>query len=775
MPVQSGGEGTEHPPYVPCGRALEACLSLLDDSGQEFRVDLTNCDREPIHVPGHVQPFGALLALDPENLTILQASENVQERFGVSAESLLGRPLSSLLTEGQLEKIERARREQRIEGNPLSVFQEEICGRGPYAVSIHSYRDVTILEAEDVLGGEADYHGLIKKTLVRLEEARSLEEFFNVFAAEFRDVNGFDRVLIYKFLEDASGTVVGESLAEGMESFMGLHYPASDIPAQARALFKLNATRLIHDPNYTPSPVVPAINPLTARPLDMSFAALRGVSPIHCQYLRNMGIATSMSQAIIVEGKLWGLVSSHTRVPHLVPYDVRTACEFLARSAALMIRGKEADAHATYVARARELHDCLTASMASHATIIDGLTGCAEGVESYVEAGGCAIVADGEIQLAGQTPRKPQIRRLVEWLKANVADEVFVTNALAKHYPEAGEMLGVAAGALAIRLTRVPGEFVIWFRPEKIQTVEWAGNPEKPVESTPYGDRLHPRKSFEIWRQEVRETSEPWSEFEVDAARRLRIAITEVVLRRAEAVSRANVRLERSNVELDDFAYIASHDLKEPLRGISNYANFLMEDYADSVDEAGRERLGALVRLAERMETLTDSLLHYSRLGRQDLNLEEVDLNDVLQEALDAVGARLEETRTDVRVPWPLPKMRCDRVQLVEVFQNLLSNAAKYNDKPEAWVEVTAERNETGVPGEQSFVLVVRDNGIGIPEKHQAAIFRIFKRLHGRNEYGGGSGAGLTIALKIVERHGGRLWLESKPGVGTAFFFTLGV
>ena len=230
-----------------------------------------------------------------------------------------------------------------------------------------------------------------------------------------------------------------------------------------------------------------------------------------------------------------------------------------------------------------------------------------------------------------------------------------------------------------------------------------------------------------------------------------------------------NEELHQSNKELDDFAYIASHDLKEPLRGIHNFSNFLLEDYGDKLDDEGRSKLETLTRLSRRMETLIDSLLHFSRLGRVDLATDQVDMNEIVREVLDNLDISLKEEKIEVRIPRPLPTVRADRVRVGEIFYNLIVNGIKYSDKAEKWIEIGTTRDGEGSPP----VFYVRDNGIGIPEKHHDAVFRIFKRLHGRDKYGGGTGAGLTIVKKIVERHHGRIWLDSVPGEGTTFFFTL--
>jgi signal transduction histidine kinase len=241
---------------------------------------------------------------------------------------------------------------------------------------------------------------------------------------------------------------------------------------------------------------------------------------------------------------------------------------------------------------------------------------------------------------------------------------------------------------------------------------------------------------------------------------------------RTRELARRNEELHQSNKELDDFAYIASHDLKEPLRGIHNFSNFLLEDYADKLDDEGRSKLETLMRLTRRMETLIDSLLQFSRLGRVDLAMDRVDLNQIVAEVLDSLAITLQEEKVEIRLPRRLPRVRADRARVGEIFANLVVNAVKYNDKPQKWIEIGTTQNGSS-PDAGPPVFYVRDNGIGIPEKHYDAVFRIFKRLHGRHKFGGGTGAGLTIVKKIVERHHGQIWIESSPGEGTTFYFTL--
>lgn len=325
---------------------------------------------------------------------------------------------------------------------------------------------------------------------------------------------------------------------------------------------------------------------------------------------------------------------------------------------------------------------------------------------------------------------------------------------------------------LALRISQTHKSYILWFRPEVIQTVNWSGNPNKPVEVHEDGSlRLFPRKSFELWQETVWGCSLPWKACEIEAVAELRSLIVGIILRQADELAKINMELARSNTELDSFAYIASHDLKEPLRGIHNYANFLIEDYASVLDEDGIAKLQTLTHLTQRMEDLINALLHFSRLGRAEIQRTPTNLHKLVQEAIAMLQMSRGSNSVEFRLPKQLPVIKCDRIQTSELFTNLIANAIKYNDKPQKWVEIGVL--DAAEEPEAFPVFYVKDNGIGIPTKHQEKIFQIFRRLHGQKEYGGGTGAGLTIVRKIVERHGGRIWVKSTLGEGSTFYFTL--
>jgi light-regulated signal transduction histidine kinase (bacteriophytochrome) len=308
----------------------------------------------------------------------------------------------------------------------------------------------------------------------------------------------------------------------------------------------------------------------------------------------------------------------------------------------------------------------------------------------------------------------------------------------------------------------------VWFRPEQIEVVSWAGDPRKPVDvsETDGKVRLRPRGSFALWKQSVRNKSIPWDEGEKSSVLKLRLAIGEVILGRTKETERLNRELAASNKELDSFAYAASHDLKEPLRGIHHLVTFLKRTQGDVLDEEGKQQIATILKLTQRMDNLIDALLDHSRIGRTVLEADTFNLDDTVDSALLEFGHLLSKTGTQVRRPCLLGFIRGDRVRVGEVFANLIGNAIKYNNKAVQWIEIGVE------PGNPPRYYV-RDNGIGIAEPDQDRIFEIFRRLHGREEFGGGTGVGLAIVRKIVERHGGRIWVQSLPGEGATFYFTL--
>ena len=773
---------------MPSPSVSQDILAVITDPDLKD-VDLNNCDREPIHIPNLIQPHGVLLAVSATEYTILQVSLNAGSILGREPQQLLQQPLKQLLGEHQVRRIQLCLSEDLEEINPLVITLDKEGQKVTFEAIVHQKENIIIVELETAESKQKaeffDFYKSFKSPIDKIQRTDSLNDLCDVLVKEVRKITGFDRIMVYRFNAEGSGEVIAEAVREDLEPFLGLHYPATDIPKQAKYLYTLNYIRLIPDVAYEPVGLIPQFNPLTQKPLDMSMSVLRSVSPLHTEYLDNMGVAASMSISLIQNGRLWGLIACHHNTPKKLSYQTRTVCEFIGQVASFELAAKEANQDLEYKMKLKSIQSRFVSRISQAEELKAGLTSYPDDLLKLVGAEGAALYLDGEITLIGNTPKTEAIQTMLPWLETQFEEEViYETTSLAKDYPDGSAVSEVASGVLALLISRVQKTFIIWFRPEVVQTVSWGGNPYKPAEVLEDGSlRMSPRKSFDKWQETVRLKSLPWKPCEVEAALELRSSIVGIMLRKADELAQVNYELTRSNIELDAFAYIASHDLKEPLRGIYNYSSFLIEDYAEVLDEAGVDKLNTLMRLAQRMEDLINSLLHYSRLGRSELQMHPVDLNQLVAGVLDVIEASARDTQVKFEIPRPLPVVNCDRTQINELFTNLISNGIKYNQQDEKIIEIGyLDPDDTLVKQKMldypdntppKTVFYVRDNGIGIREKHLDSIFRIFKRLHGQKKYGGGTGAGLTIVKKIVERHGGEIWVKSEYRKGSTFYFTL--
>lgn len=742
-------------------------------------IDLTNCDREPIHIPGQVQAHGALLALDRATFTVRQVSDNAAQYVGLSPAALLGAPLSSLLDPLDLASVQRVVRDG-ADRAPAHAFCGRVGDGEGLDVIVHADGPVVIVEVEPSHRSDLvapDFYDFASRTIASLQGAPSTLAYCQMLTEAIHDLTGYDRVMVYRFADDWSGHVIAETMApgKGLAPFLDLHYPASDIPAQARALFLKNTVRMLPDALYTPARLVPEANPTTGAPLDLSHGFLRGASQMYTEYLVNMGVRASLTLALTDRDRLWGLVACHHYDTRRVSYGVRVVCALLARVASLQITDKVHADEAEYRGRIQGAHAAIVEALAAGSDVASTMARTASTLRGFVDCTGVAVVTRAGVSAEGAVPPEGDLRRLATLLSGTARDEVVATERLTTVYPEARVFEDLACGMLAVPLSSA-GEYAMWFRPEVTRTVKWAGDPHKPVTVGPMGDRLTPRKSFALWVETVQGASEPWTRLEVDSARLLLTSITELLLRRNQELERLNTELARSNQELDAFAYAASHDLKEPLRGIYNYAEFLRRDARPRLVDDDVKKIDSIVRLSQRMQGLISSLLEYSRLGRGEAKPETVDLGALVAGVVESLSTQAQEKGARVTVSSRMPTVHGVPRFFEQVFANLVSNALKYNDKAEPTVEVGVvpagaaafPQRALGAP----YAFFVRDNGIGIPARHYDAVFRIFKRLHPADRYGGGTGAGMTIVKKLVERMGGEVWLDSEVGAGTTVWFT---
>jgi light-regulated signal transduction histidine kinase (bacteriophytochrome)/CheY-like chemotaxis protein len=497
---------------------------------EPFEVDLTNCDREPIHELGAVQPFGFLLALSTDWL-VRRASANIDQFFGVAALDLLGASALDLFGEHAVHTLRNRLAMLRGPDAVERLFGVPVASGRRFDFALHMIGDLIVVEGEES-GDEtsADAGSAIRAMMGRLDETTETSAFYREGARQVRALTGFDRVMVYRFEPDGSGVVVAEAARSGIGSFLDLRYPASDIPQQARKLYLRTPFRIIADVHAEPVGIVPQRDE-TGAPIDLSLSVLRSVSPIHIEYLKNMGVGASMSISIIVEGRLWGLFACHHYGHRRPNFERRSLAELFGQMFALKLESRERKELQHYETGARSASDRLLAAIAGDATLLDNPEWLGTMLRETVPCDGIAIWIDGKCAHSGMTPPESAFPTIVRRLNAMAAGRIFATDRLAETLPSADDYSDVAAGLLAVPISRSPRDYVLLFRQEKVRTVRWAGDPHKPAQLGPNGPRLTPRKSFELWSQEVRGRSQAFTPAEIRVAEMLRASMIEIVLR----------------------------------------------------------------------------------------------------------------------------------------------------------------------------------------------------------------------------------------------------
>ncbi|MGB3204802.1 MAG: ATP-binding protein [Crinalium sp.] len=737
-------------------------------------IELSSLKQAPIHVSGQIQPHGVLFVLQEPELKILQFSSNVPKIFGIAAEDIIGKNLDEVLDTFQVEKLKAGISADSLDFiNPTKLWVRK--AGDDYLVFdgvLHRNADgFLILELEPAISNEnipfLSFYHLARTSINQLQATSNLREFCQIIVQEVRKVTGFDRVMLYKFDDDGHGSVIAEEKLESMEPYLGLHYPESDIPQPARKLFASNWIRCIPDTSSQPAQIIPAQHPASQRPLDLTLSILRSASPCHIEYLHNMKVGASLTISLIKDQKLWGLIACHHQTPKYVAYELRKACEFLGRVIFSEISAREETEDYDYRIKLTYIQSALVEYMSQEENFIDGLVKHQPSLLDLTNAQGAAICFGENYTLIGETPKEEDLNFLVQWLRNNINEEVFYTDSLPHLYPDAERFKNFASGLLAIPISK--RNYVLWFRPEVIQTVNWGGDPTKAFELTQLDGnvRLSPRKSFELWKETVRLTSLPWKQVEIKAALELRKVLINIVLRQADELALLAQDLERSNAELRKFAYVASHDLQEPLNQVANYVQLIEMRYEKQLDEDAKEFIGFAVEGVRHMQTLIDDVLAYSRVDKQGVEFEITEVEKPLNRALTNLGRRIAESKAVITHD-ELPTVMADSTQLMQLFQNLIGNAIKFRSEDAPVIHVGASRLE------DAWLFSVRDNGIGIDPQFSDRIFVIFQRLHTRDEYPG-TGMGLAICKKIVECHRGRIWVESELGGGATFYLTIPV
>ena len=632
----------------------------IDPMAQNADADLTNCDREPIHLLGTVQSYGCLISTSSD-LIINHMSLNCSEILGLDPENTVGIRLFDVLPERTTHDL-RSRLQSGNQGKGVSrLFAYDVLGDGTlFDVSLHVSDRSFVFEFEPkVREPDRDDLAMVQPLIARVRQRETALDAVQEAASAIRAMIGFDRVMVYRFDSDGSGEVIAEKCSAEMEPFLGLRYPASDVPKQARELYKRSTLRLIADVNGEVSPIFPRTNP-NGDGLDLSLAVTRAVSNIHLEYLRNMGVAASMSVSILKDNELWGLFACHHNTPRYVDYERRTAIELFAQLFSYELERKIESEALVAERHTRTLHDRLMVRLSSGAKLVDSFDALTEELGAIVPNDGIAVYSEGMFACQGATPTSDEFEKLARFLNTVPSGQVYATENLLSVYPGASVFSDRVAGLLSIPISRAPRDYLVFFRREIARSVKWAGDPNKPVEVGPNGTRLTPRKSFEAWVEIVRNSSEPWSRAELRSAEALRLSLIEIVLKLTDEAS-----LQRAHAAEKQELLIA--ELNHRVRNILNLIQSLVsqsksgaadiEDYTQVLDG----RIQALARA-------------HDQLTRQDWGPTPLrDLIDV------EANAFLNDQKDRLKLTGDAPMLVPEAFSTMAlVIHELVTNSAKY-------------------------------------------------------------------------------------------------
>lgn len=695
------------------------------------QLTLDNCDQEPIHTPGAIQPNGALLGFALSG-DLLYFSENAAGFLGsIPSSSLNNLHLETLpgAAEYILQYLEDARNGQAI----LITHELNAIDHRVYDLVMHTYADIVIAEFEIRSLADDDtisFSVKVQKALNVIRQQKSIASVMQAAANEVRLLTGFDRVMSYIFHQDDSGHIVAESKRDDLEPLVNRHYPASDIPPQARRLYIENTLRLISDVASTPIPILSLGNqPL----LDMSHCILRSVSPIHIEYLQNMGVGASMSISIVVNGRLWGLIACHHMSKKQVPYSLRMAGDVLCQILGSTVNQLETKAAADQSVLASVERAQLSLKLVNSEDYVKDLLDSAASFKKIIQADAVLITFNGRVNTLEVSPELAN--ELIHWLDG-LPEDYFQFSSVQEAPPFFTTVGNGLTGALGFSIDRSNQSWIIYLRLEKVHTISWSGFPEKEYKVGPLGIRLTPRGSFDEWKETVKGQCEAWTQTEISVAKDLQLDLMKVT----------NTKSAENNRLRTQLMAILGHDLRDPLNSISMANQFLER-------EEGSSKMRARIKSSTgRMSRLITDVMDMAKLhGGMGLKVSpvETDLTSLLNEIIEEnrVGYPSSEIISDI----------CEIVTVVDpdrisqVIANLISNA-RHHGEIGTPIKVILQNN-TGV-----ITLAIRNKGAAIDPELTRILFDPFKRLSKQNDRNKtGMGLGLYISNEIMKAHNGEI------------------
>lgn len=728
---------------------------------------LATCDREPIHIPGAIQPHGALLVVDEKSWNILRASANVQEFLGLAANSLLQSRLIDLFqTPSEVTAAVEAVRQAK----PYSTHDRSIIEMGGpfsrFVCECHWLDEQTLvleMEHPTEVRDAASFRGANLRCLRRItsvsEGGEGLCVMLPAVARSIRELTGYDRVMVYELDRDGHGTIVAEEKKDQLESFHGLHFPASDIPSQARKLYLLNRVRVLSNIAYAKVEIVNKADDDNATPFDMSLCHLRSMSPVHVEYLQNMGVAATLVISIVIEGQLWGLIACHHYRPKSIDAHLRNQCEKLAHVISLAIQADQQREIRRAIESSQSLMLELESKISQNDNWFQDFLGNAKHLLELMNAVGVVIFEENEHQSIGTVPYSGITEKIRRVLSHKGAGDIVDVDGLAT-LDAALESLGADfCGCLMTTISRYPEVQILWFRKEHRRTIEWAGNPDKVWREDQGSFRLSPRKSFEKWCQEIKGRSEPWS-------------LQDRYIARAIAQFIGSRKVEDSSRQKFHFLANLSHEIRTPMAAIMGYVDELANDDHDAFrTPQHQEALATIQRNGVHLLKLLSDLLDLARLdaGTLILDMSDCSPRSIVRNVYAAShsAAQKKGLTLSIHASTPLPcRIWCDAGRLKQILLNLVDNAIKFTTEGSVRIEVRFNASRP-----QSIEFSIQDTGRGLSPADIQKLFKPFIQVDSSltRQYGG-TGLGLRIAKRLAQMHGGDVRLrDTTPGIGAEF------
>lgn len=726
-------------------------------------MNFIECHEEPIHIPGSIQSFGYLIGIDAESHTITFFSRNNADLFKVgSSKELFGRKITDFPESFQsiidseiymsLDKFTRRKNE--------TYFDKIFINDKEYHFSVFRSELYIFLEFEEVI---INPNKRISNKYDNFYIIDNEKELWNHLLETLSKVVNYDRMMVYKFMMDGSGKVIAEKKNENMESFLGLHYPESDIPKQARDLYLKKRKRIFSNVYADPVPILSR----SPENIDLTYSASRAMSPVHAQYLKNSGVASSFSVSIIIDDHLWGLVTCQNAEPKHIDLEDRVQAGIFTALAANAYSSFKSKNELNYRLELNERMSQLKTEFLKHNNLFDSLIECKKEIRNLPEADGLAIVSDENIITDGSTPDLDSIGRIAAWALNNTHERIYVSRNFLKDHGQELELTEKAAGIAIYFIERDKNEMLIWFRKEFDEHINWAGNPEKKVsvfsQNGEERQMISPRTSFRIFTENIKGHSKRWNSRNVSAVQAVRDLILETSHKNYNAIKRLNDELKKVNEELDSFSYTISHDLGTPLTVMKLNAQMLLANLADN-SEKSKAKINAIIEEIDNMAEMMHDVLQLSRAKHSEIQLENLKTVHTIEKISENARMTYGSANSEIIIK-ECPDVLADKTMLHQVFLNIINNAVKYSSRRDL-PKVEIEGTEDG----QTIIYRISDNGIGIPMEEKHKMFKIFNRMDNAKKFKG-NGVGLSIVHRIMKRLGGNVDFESN-NEGTSFILT---